>query len=58
MRVQFPTVEQVKQLPLLMQKTIPPEYEDQNGHVNIQHYLGLYDEAGWLFFVTLGVDED
>ena len=58
MRVQFPTVEQVKQLPLLMQKIIPPEYEDQNGHVNIQHYLGLHDEAGWLFFATLGIDED
>jgi acyl-CoA thioester hydrolase len=56
MRVQFPSVEQVEQLPFFLRKTIPPEYEDMNGHVNIRHYLGLYDEAGWPFFALLGLD--
>jgi acyl-CoA thioester hydrolase len=57
MRPQFPTVEQVTQLPLMMKKVIPPEYEDINGHVNIKHYLGLHDEAGWYFFALIGLDE-
>lgn len=57
MRPQFPSVEQVTQLPLLMRQVIPPEYEDSNGHMNIRHYLGLYDEALWPFFATLGMDE-
>lgn len=56
MRPQFPSVEQVTQLPFLMRQTIPPEYEDANGHMNIRHYLGLYDEAGWPFFALLGMD--
>jgi acyl-CoA thioester hydrolase len=57
MRPTFPTVEQIQQLPLLMRKQIPSEYLDINGHMNIQHYLGLYDEAGWDYFVELGMDE-
>lgn len=57
MRPTFPTVEQVQQLPCLLQATIPPEYEDLNGHMNIQHYLGLYDQAGMPFFASLGLDE-
>lgn len=57
MRPTFPTIEQVQQLPLLMKKQIPAEYLDINGHMNIQHYLGLYDAAGWLYFVQLGMDE-
>lgn len=57
MRPKFPSVEEVKQLPHFMARTIPPEYEDINGHVNIRHYLGLHDEAGWGFFKLIGLDE-
>ncbi len=53
----MPTVEQVQALPLLLRKVIPPEYEDMNGHMNIQHYLGLYDEAGMPFFAQFGMDD-
>lgn len=56
-RVELPTLEQVRQLTRLMTKVIPPEFEDINGHVNIQHYLGMYDEAGWMFFQTIGIGE-
>lgn len=57
MRPTFPAIEQVRQLPLLLKKQIPASYIDINGHMNIQHYLGLCDEAGWLYFVELGMDE-
>lgn len=53
----FPTIEQVKQLPILLQTVIPPEYEDLNGHMNIQYYLGLYDKGSIPFMQLLGVDE-
>jgi acyl-CoA thioester hydrolase len=35
----MPTVEQVLELPALMEKLIPPEWQDLNGHVNVRHYL-------------------
>jgi acyl-CoA thioester hydrolase len=53
----FPTLEQTRQLPRLLEMVIPPEYEDLNGHMNIQHYLGLYDKASMPFMALLGVDE-
>lgn len=53
----FPTVEQVMQLPRLYQTVIPSEYEDQNGHMNVQHYLSIFDRAGMPFMVLLGIDE-
>lgn len=53
----FPAIEQVCQLPRLLQTVIPPEYEDLNGHMNIQHYMGLYDKAGFPFMAMLGLDE-
>lgn len=57
MRPNFPSVEQVQQLPLMLRKQIPPEYLDINGHMNIQHYLSLHDEAGWVYFANLGMNE-
>jgi acyl-CoA thioester hydrolase len=44
---QFPTIEQIRQLPVQLEKTIPSEWEDRNGHVNVQFYLTLYEEGGY-----------
>lgn len=35
--------------------TIPPEYEDENGHMNIRWYLAVYDDAGYPFVASLGL---
>ena len=56
MQPNFPTVEQVQQLPLMLRKQIPVEFLDINGHMNIKHYLSLHDEAGWVYFAQLGMD--
>ena len=53
----MPTVEQVRQLPSLLTMTIPPEWQDLNGHVNVQHYLGIYDRTGLALMEMLGIDE-
>jgi acyl-CoA thioester hydrolase len=57
MPVAMPTVEQVIELPSLMEKVIPPEWQDLNGHVNVRHYLELYDAASWPMLAAIGLDE-
>jgi acyl-CoA thioester hydrolase len=53
----MPTVEQVQELPTLMEKVIPPQWQDLNGHVNVRHYLELYDAASWPMLAAIGLDE-
>jgi len=53
----MPTVAQVCELPSLMEKVIPAAWLDLNGHVNVRHYLELYDAASWPMLAALGVDE-
>jgi len=57
MPVTMPTVQQVLELPPLMEQTIPPEWLDLNGHVNVRHYLALYDAASWPMLAAMGLDE-
>lgn len=52
----LPTVDQVRALPCYLRKVVPEAYLDQNGHMNIRHYLALYDEAGLRFLDGLGID--
>jgi acyl-CoA thioester hydrolase len=43
----FPSPQQVRQLPVQLSMVIPPEWEDRNGHVNVQYYLKLYELGGY-----------
>lgn len=43
----FPTMEQVRQLPVQLSMAVPPEWEDRNGHVNVQYYQTLYELGGY-----------
>jgi acyl-CoA thioester hydrolase len=56
MSIAMPGVEQVLQLPVLMERVIPPEWQDLNGHVNVRHYLELYDAASWPSLAEFGLD--
>ena len=51
----LPTLEQVRQLELRKRVIIPADYLDVMGHVNIRHYLGMFDEAAWKLFDAFGV---
>jgi acyl-CoA thioester hydrolase len=53
----IPAVEEVQQLPLLRELTVPREYEDFNGHMSITHHLGIHDASSMPFFALLGIDE-
>lgn len=57
MLTRVPTLRDLDDLPPLLERTVPAEWEDLNGHVNVRHYLALYDQAGWPMMSWLGVDE-
>lgn len=54
----MPSVGEIQQLPLDHTMTVPPEWEDRNGHVNVQHYLGIYHLGGWKILDNIGIDEN
>ncbi len=54
----WPGVEQVRQLFLADQLTIPESWEDQNGHVNIRYYMQMHSDAGWNMMGALGYQPD
>lgn len=54
----FPTLTQLAGLPIQYSGSIPPEWEDRNGHVNVQFYIALYELGGWVIFEDSGIDED
>ena len=56
MRVAMPSIEQVRQLEAQLTMVVPASWEDHNGHVNVQHYLTVYDESGWPLFASFGLD--
>ncbi len=53
---QLPTLEQVRQLPVLLTLTIPSDWLDYNGHVNVRSYMTLYERAGWPMLSEAGLD--
>ena len=44
-------------LPLYYRKTIPSDYEDIMGHMNIRWYFDLFARSGRKFFQAHGLDE-
>ena len=57
MRNKYPSVEAIRELPLLGNDVIPKKWEDLNGHVNVSYYLWLYNQMGWSMFGQIGITE-
>lgn len=51
------TLEQLQQLQQTHRATIPTDYLDLMGHMNIQYYFALFNEAIWHYFSLLGMDQ-
>ncbi len=51
-------LEQVAALAPVYRAEIPPEYEDEDGHMNIRWYLAVFDDAGYPFAAGLGLTPD
>ena len=52
------TPAQLEALPCYYRETIPPEYIDPMGHMNVRWYMALYDQATWYFFEAIGMNQD
>ncbi|MBM5812743.1 MAG: thioesterase [Gammaproteobacteria bacterium] len=55
-RPSFPSVAEVLELPSLSIRTVPAEWQDLNGHVNVRHYVEFYDEASRPLLPVLGLE--
>jgi len=58
LRPTMPTAAQVRELPQLCRIEVPRDWEDINGHVNVQYYLRMYDLTTVPMLEALGIDED
>jgi acyl-CoA thioester hydrolase len=45
------------ELPSYHRQTIPAEYMDQMGHMNVRYYMAVFDKATWRMFADYGLDE-
>lgn len=48
-------LEAITALESLYTATIPPDYLDENGHMNMRWYLALFDEAGYPLVASFGL---
>jgi len=53
----LPTYDQIVQLPARVEQVVPPEFIDENGHMNIRHYFDAASHALWYLNIALGMDE-
>lgn len=51
----LPSYDDVSDLPSAPPVTVPPEYGDLNGHMNVRSYLGIYDNAEWAIYGGMGI---
>jgi acyl-CoA thioester hydrolase len=54
----FPTVDEVRQLPVQLSMRVPAAWQDRNGHVNVQYYQALYELGGYQILDDIGFGED
>lgn len=55
MRPALPALADVQALPLLLRAVVPPEYRDDNDHMNVRFYLALFDDAGYPMIENMGL---
>ncbi|GAB3991112.1 thioesterase family protein [Nocardioides marmoraquaticus] len=54
----LPSYEEALALPSGPRLRVPAERVDTNGHLNVRHYLGTFDDAEWTLFEDLGLAAD
>lgn len=55
MKPPFVPLEKITALPPVYRTTIPEEYRDENGHMNVRWYLYIFDEAGYPLVDSVGL---
>ena len=54
----MPTVDQVLDLPALVEDVVPPSFIDVNGHMNVRHYLDYGATGADVICRRVGIDDD
>jgi len=54
----LPTYEEAAALPMGGEEIIPRDYIDRNGHLNVRHYLGVFDDCGAPYLARYGIGHD
>ena len=55
-RPAFPDAAAVRALPLQHRMKVPEDWQDRNGHVNVQYYQRLYELGGYAVMDEIGYD--
>lgn len=45
-------------LTCIYRQVIPPEYQDENGHMNMRWYLAVFDDAGYPLAAQFGLTDE
>lgn len=51
----LPTYDEAVVLPSGSRLTVPADYGDLNGHLNVRNYVAIYDDAEWEIFGGMGI---
>lgn len=54
----LPTYDEIQSLPAGHPTVVGDDLADENGHLNVRHYLALYDDAEWVVFGTLDLGDE
>ena len=54
----LPTYDEVLQLTAGRSQVIPAEYIDSNGHLNVRHFVGIFDDCGTPLLLGLGMSRE
>jgi acyl-CoA thioester hydrolase len=51
----LPDLAHITALSPLLTRMIPPEYRDENDHMNVRHYMTVFDDAGYPLIESFGL---
>jgi acyl-CoA thioester hydrolase len=51
-------LEQITALTFLLRVVVPPEYQDENRHMNVRGYMAIFDDAGYPLVAGFGITPD
>ena len=58
MPISLPTIEEIQKLPANHRVTIPPEYIDDYGHVNVRYYGVMWGAGATTLMREMGIDDN
>jgi len=49
-------LEKITALDPIYSLTVPKDFEDENGHMNVRHYMSVFDDAGYPMMEAVGIN--